>query len=106
MLQTAANPRRPTPAGYWQQELPQHLLKFSYNTDGLKPVAAREYFFNLCLTEITDIDTDTATAALFAVAKDCQNQFDSDKTKVTACVEKAVEQIITDAWETKQQVIK
>ena len=99
--------RYPTaPAGYWQQELPQHLLKFSYNTDGLKPVAAREYFFNLCLTEITDIDTDTATAALFAVAKDCQNQFDSDKTKVTACVEKAAEPVLLNAWNAKQQGAK
>lgn len=106
MLQAAAHPRRPTPAGYWQQELPQYLLKFSYNTDGLKPVAAREYFFNLCLTEITDIDTAATNTALFAIAKDCQNQFDSDKTKVKACVEKAAEPVLLNAWNAKHKGAK
>lgn len=99
--------RYPTaPAGYWQQELPQYLLKFSYNTDGLKPVAAREYFFNLCLTEVTDIDTAATNTALFADAKDCQNQFDSDKTKVKACVEKTAEPVLLNAWNAKHKGAK
>lgn len=94
------------PSGYWQQAVPQHLLKFAYKTDGLKPVAAREYFFNLCLTEAGDIHSDNTTAALFAVAKDCEQQFGSDKAKIKACVDQAIVPIITEAWNAKNKGAK
>jgi hypothetical protein len=89
------------PANYWQQPVSQHLLKFTYNTDGLKPAAAREYFFNVCLTEITDIDSPATSAALFNVAKDCQQQFDTDKAKIKACVDTAAEPVLMAAWQAK-----
>ena len=89
------------PAGYWQQDVPQHLLKFAYKTDGLKPVAAREYFFNICLTEVGDIHSAKTYAALFTLAKDCDQQFGSKKAKVKACVDKAAVPIITEAWHAK-----
>jgi hypothetical protein len=86
--------------------VPQHLLKFAYKTDGLKPVPAREYFFNLCLTEAGDIHSDKTTAALFTVAKDCEQQFGSDKTKIKACVDQAIVPIITEAWNAKNKEAK
>lgn len=74
--------------------------------DGLKPITAREYFFNLCLTETGNIHSDKTTAALFTVAKDCEQQFDSDKAKVKTCVDKAIVSIITDAWHAKDKGTK
>ncbi len=102
--ETALQKRYPNaPDGYWQQPVPQHLLKFSYGTDGLKPAAAREYFFHICLTEVTGIDTAATSAALLSISQDCQNQFDGNKTKLTACVETAAAPILLAAWQAKQQ---
>lgn len=86
---------------YWQQAVPQHLLRFAYKTDGLKPVAMREYFFNICLTEQGNIHSKETYAALFAAAKRCEQQFGSDKPKVKACTDKAAVPIITKAWHAK-----
>lgn len=99
--------RSPTvTAEYWQQAVPQHLLRFAYKTDGLKPVAAREYFFNICLTEVGNIHSAKTYTALFAVAKDCEQQFGSDKAKVKACADKAAVPIITEAWHAKNKGAK
>lgn len=106
-IETELQKRQPSaPAGYWQQAVPQHLLKFVYKTNGLNPVAVREYLFNVCLTEITGIDNPATSAALFTVAKDCQGQFDTDKAKIKACVETSAEPILMAAWQARPQAKK
>lgn len=86
----------------WQQDVPQHLLKFAYQDRGLTVPASRGYFFNVCLTEMAGIDSPQSNAALLTAAKNCQQRQGTTPAAVKQCIDQAALPIVSAAAQSKK----
>lgn len=89
-------------AADWQQDAPQHLLKFAYQDRGLTVPASRGYFFNVCLTEMAGIDSPQSNAALLTAAKNCQKRAGTTPAAIQTCIDQAALPIVSAAAQSKK----